>query len=69
VISKEYLHTAQALLRIAKNITDETIANRLMVLAGDYERRARKADLAEAAEVVTPAADRAGPSPRLAKSD
>ena len=45
VISKEYLYTAQALLRVAKNITDETIANRLMTLAADYERRARKADL------------------------
>jgi hypothetical protein len=62
MISKEYLHTAQALLRSAKSITDETIANRLMVLAADYERRVHKAALA-------PAADRAGSSPRLAKSD
>jgi len=67
MISKEYLYTAQTLLRIAKNITDNTIANRLMALADDYERRARKADLVEAAEAVTPAADRAGASPRLAK--
>lgn len=50
MISKEYLHTAQALLRIAKSITDETVANRLMALAADYERRAHRADLAEAAE-------------------
>jgi hypothetical protein len=35
MISREYLHTAQALLRIAKNITDETIANRLMALAAE----------------------------------
>ena len=45
VISKEYLYTAQALLRVARNITDGTVANRLMALAADYERRARKADL------------------------
>ena len=45
MISKEYLYTAHALLRIAKSITDEAIANRLMALAADYERRARKADL------------------------
>jgi predicted ArsR family transcriptional regulator len=69
MISKEYVHTAQALLRITKSIADETIANRLMALAADYERRARKADLAEAAEALTPAADRAGSSPRFAKSN
>ena len=45
LISKEYFYAAQALLRVAKNITDETITNRLMALAADYERRARKADL------------------------
>jgi hypothetical protein len=45
MISKEYLYTAQALLRVAKNITDEAIAKRLMVLAADYERPARKAAL------------------------
>ena len=53
MISKEYLHTAQALLRITKSITDATIANRLMALAADYERRARKADLAETAAAQT----------------
>jgi hypothetical protein len=68
MIGKEYLHTAQALLRIAKSVTDETIANRLMTLAADYERRARKAGLAGAAEAVTPPAERVGPSQRLAKS-
>jgi hypothetical protein len=47
MISKEYLHTAQALLRITKSIADETIANRLMALAADYERRAWRADQAE----------------------
>ena len=60
MISKEYLHTAQALLRSAKSMTDEAIASRLMALAADYERRVHRAALA-------PAADRAGASPRLAK--
>ena len=67
MISKLYLHTAQALLRITKSITDETIANRLMALAAEYERRAHKAVQAEAAEALAPAADRAVASPRLAK--
>jgi hypothetical protein len=39
MIGKQYLHTAQALLRIAKNIKDETIANRLIAFAADNERR------------------------------
>jgi hypothetical protein len=69
MISKQYLYTAQTLLRVAKSITDETVTNRLMALAADYERRAQKADLAEAAEVVTPAAGPTGPSPRAAKSN
>jgi hypothetical protein len=69
VFSKEYLYTAQALLRIAKSMTDETIANRLKVLAADYERRVHKVDQAEAAEPLALAADRAGTSSRLAKSD
>jgi hypothetical protein len=33
VFVKEYLYTARALLRIAKSMTDETIANRLKALA------------------------------------
>jgi hypothetical protein len=67
MISKEYLYTAHALLRIAKSITDEAIANRLMALAADYERRARKADMVGTADALTLAADRTAPSPRLAK--
>ena len=61
MISKEYLHTAQTLLRITKSIADATIANQLMALAADYERRARQADLAEAAGAQT--VDHAGPVP------
>ena len=68
MISKEYLHTARTLLRIAKNMTDQTIANRLMALASDYESRARKADLAETGEALAPAAARVDNAPRTAKS-
>jgi hypothetical protein len=40
---KEYLKTAQTLLRTAKTMTDEAIAAQLKALADDYERRAEKA--------------------------
>lgn len=68
MISKEYLHTAQTLLRIAKNMTDQTIANRLMALASDYEGRAQRADLAETAKAMAPADARVDTAPRTAKS-
>jgi hypothetical protein len=41
MVSKEYLGTARTLLRIARNMTDGAIANRLKALAEDYERRAQ----------------------------
>jgi hypothetical protein len=37
---KEYLKTAQTLLRTAKTMTDQAIAAQLKALADDYERRA-----------------------------
>ena len=40
---KEYLKTAQTLLRTAKTMTDRAIAAQLMALADDYERRDEKA--------------------------
>jgi hypothetical protein len=43
---KEYLKTAQTLLRAAKTMTDQAIAGQLKALADDYERRAEKASLA-----------------------
>ena len=45
---KEYLKTAQTLLRTAKTMTDQVIAAQLKVLADDYERRAEKASLDDA---------------------
>jgi hypothetical protein len=58
MVSKEYLDTARTLLRIARNMTDQTIASRLKALAEDYERRAEKAELAESAKAVSPIAAR-----------
>ena len=40
---KEYLETAQTLLRAAKTMTDSAIAGQLKALADDYQRRAEKA--------------------------
>jgi hypothetical protein len=42
MLSKEYLYTARTLRRIALNMTDEKIADRLESLAKQYERRAQK---------------------------
>jgi len=64
MVSKEYLGTARALLRIARNMTDETIASRLKALAEDYERRAGKAELAESAKALSPVAVRAATAAR-----
>jgi hypothetical protein len=41
--SKEYLETAQELLRSAETMTDRAIAAQLRALADDYQRRAEKA--------------------------
>lgn len=63
MVSKEYLGTARTLLRIAGNMTDRKIADRFRALAEDYERRAQKAELAEAAKAlasVTARGDTAG---------
>jgi hypothetical protein len=45
---KEYLKTAQTLLRTAKTMTDQAIAAQLKALADDYERRAERASLDDA---------------------
>ena len=39
---KEYLETAQTLLRAAKTMTDSAIAGQLKAVADDYPRRAEK---------------------------
>jgi len=52
MLSREYLETARTLLRIARNMTDQTIADRLRALAEDYERRAEKASRTDVGEAV-----------------
>jgi hypothetical protein len=67
MLSKEYFETAQTLLRIARDMTDQTIADRLRALAEDYERRAEKASRTDAGKAVAAAAVRregAGSTPK-----
>ncbi|RXH02766.1 hypothetical protein [Bradyrhizobium vignae] len=40
---RQYLKTAETLLRTAKTMTDRAVAGQLKALADDYERRATKA--------------------------
>ena len=47
---KQYLDTAQTLLRAAPTITESAIADQLKALADDYQRRAEKASHHDAAK-------------------
>ena len=47
---RQYLETARTLLHTAKTMTDQTIAGQLKALAEDYQRRAEKASLVDAAK-------------------
>jgi hypothetical protein len=58
---KQYLQTAQTLLRAAQTMTDELVVSQLRVLASDYERRAEKASLADAAKALARSAAIAEP--------
>jgi hypothetical protein len=49
MLGKEYLQTAQTLFRVARNMADQTVADRLKALAEDYERRAERASHTDAA--------------------
>jgi hypothetical protein len=49
---KEYLKTAETLLRAAKTMTDRAIAGQLKALADDYERKAEKASHVDTAKVL-----------------
>ena len=55
---KEYLESAQTLLRAAQTMTDSVIAGQLKALADDYERRAEKASHADAAKALARSAAR-----------
>jgi hypothetical protein len=50
---KQYLKTAETLLRAAQTMTDQVIATQLKALADDYERRAEKASQVDAAKAFT----------------
>jgi hypothetical protein len=49
---KEYLRTAETLLRAAKTMTDQAVAGQLKALADDYQRRAEQASLVDAAKAL-----------------
>jgi hypothetical protein len=49
---KEYLKTADTLLRSAQSMTDQAIAGQLKALADDYQRRAEKASHVDAAKAL-----------------
>jgi hypothetical protein len=49
---KQYLKTAQTLLRAAKTMTNQAVASQLKALADDYERRAEKASCVDAAKAL-----------------
>jgi hypothetical protein len=53
---KEYLKTADTLIRAAKTMTDLAIAGQLKALAEDYQRRAEKASHVDAAKAFARAA-------------
>ncbi|MGL3111290.1 hypothetical protein [Bradyrhizobium sp. BR 1432] len=56
---KQYIETAQSLLRAARSMTDEVVAARLKMLAEDYQRRAEKASSVDAARALERSAARA----------
>lgn len=49
---RQYLRTAETLLRAAQTMTDRAIAAQLKALADDYERRAEKASHVDAAKAL-----------------
>jgi hypothetical protein len=58
---KEYLKTAQTLLRAAQTMTDLAIAGQLKAFADDYQRRAEKASHVDADKALDrPAANAEG---------
>ncbi|MEA2881969.1 MAG: hypothetical protein QOH32_1225 [Bradyrhizobium sp.] len=58
---KQYLKTAQTLLRAAQTMTDLAVAGQLKALADDYQRRAEKASHADAAKAFARSAADAEP--------
>ena len=58
---KQYLRTAETLLRSAQTVADRVVAAQLKALADDYERRAEKASRDDAAKAMARSA--ASPEP------
>ena len=56
---REYLETAQTLLRAAQTMTDGAIAGQLRALADDYQLRAEKASHVDAAKASARSAPKA----------
>ena len=50
---KQYLKTAETLLRAAQTMTDRAVAAQLKTLADDYQRRADTASHVDAAKALT----------------
>ena len=50
---KQYLQTAQTLMRAAQTMTDAAIASQLRVLADDYQRKAAKASHDDALKALS----------------
>jgi hypothetical protein len=59
---KQYLQTAQTLLRAAQTMTDAAVATQLKALADDYERRATKASQVDTAKALARSLADAAPS-------
>jgi hypothetical protein len=49
---KQYLKTAETLLRAAKTMTDQAVAGQLKALADEYQRRAEQASHVDAAKAL-----------------
>ncbi|WGD50201.1 hypothetical protein QA641_31980 [Bradyrhizobium sp. CB1650] len=53
MLSEQYLKTAYTLVRVARDMADQTIADRLKALAEDYERRAEQALMTDTTDAST----------------
>lgn len=56
---REYLKSAETLLRAAQTLTDRAIAGQLRALADDFQRRAEKASHVDAAKALARSAAKA----------
>lgn len=65
MLSKGYLDTARTLLRVAEDMTNQTVADRLKAIAEDYQHRAEKAlELENEPAPATARRERAAATPK-----